>query len=99
MISSNKTLTEIPTIYMDNNNCGAPTVDALRTPISFVNATSETPAVKFLGVHFDPELNFKFHLKTINAKMSRPFTHSDKPSTSYTKMHSSHYTQQQSTPT
>ena len=71
MIFSNKNLTEIPIIYMDNNNSGAPTVEELRTPISFVNTTSETPAVKFLGVHFDPKLNFKFHLKTINAKMSR----------------------------
>ena len=71
MIFTNKNVTETPTIYMDNNNRGAPTVEELRVPISYINPNSETPAVKFLGVHFDPKLNFKYHLKTINAKMSR----------------------------
>ena len=71
MIFSNKHLSVIPEIFMDNNNCGATTVADLCTPISYLSTASEIPAAKFLGVYFDPQLNFKYHLKTINAKMSR----------------------------
>ncbi len=36
-----------------------------------VNLNSETPAIKFLGVYFDPSLNFKFHINLIMKKLSR----------------------------
>jgi hypothetical protein len=36
-----------------------------------VNLNSETLAIKFLGVYFDPSLNFKFHINFIMKKLSR----------------------------
>ena len=71
LIFSNKKIIEPINIYLDNNNLGALTEKSLRTPIKFVNADSEIPAVKFLGVYFDPKLNFKFHIQTIKTKISR----------------------------
>ena len=57
-------------IYLNNNN------DDQHDPIliSEINRVTETddlPAIKFLGVFFDPCLNFKFHLSTIRKKLSR----------------------------
>ena len=31
---------------------------------------ADTPAIKFLGVYFDPSLNFKFHISTLKKKLS-----------------------------
>jgi hypothetical protein len=36
-----------------------------------VNLDSPVPAVKFLGVFIDPQLNFKFHIKQITSKISK----------------------------
>jgi hypothetical protein len=33
--------------------------------------SGETPAIKYLGVYFDPNLNFKFHVQNISKKLSR----------------------------
>ena len=72
MIFSNKQILEHPTIFLDNNNEGSPTNNAeLCTPITYVHPESEVPAVKFLGVFFDPKLNFKFHVQSIKNKISR----------------------------
>lgn len=43
----------------------------LITKLNCINSKSETPAIKFLGVYLDPELNFKYHIKTIQAKISK----------------------------
>ena len=29
------------------------------------------PAIKFLGVFFDPDLNLKFHISTLKIKLSK----------------------------
>ena len=34
-----------------------------------VTSASDTPAIKFLGVYFDPSLNFKFHISTLKKKL------------------------------
>jgi hypothetical protein len=39
-------------------------------PLCKVTASCPTPAIKSLGVYFDPQLNFKHHLKTISTKLS-----------------------------
>ena len=39
--------------------------------LSRVQATDSTPAVKFLGVFFDPDLNFKFHISSLRKKLSK----------------------------
>ena len=62
MLFSNKKNLEHPVIYLDNNNDDQPVNIDLCTPITYITNESEVPAVKFLGVYFDPKLNFKFHL-------------------------------------
>ena len=71
LIFSNKKIDEPIQIFLDNNNFDALVDDSLRTPIHFVTTDSEVPAVKFLGVYFDPKLNFKYHLQTVKNKISR----------------------------
>ena len=71
LLFSNKQNLEHPVIYLDNNNDDQPFNAELCTPITYITTESEVPAVKFLGVYFDPKLNFKFHLETIKAKISR----------------------------
>jgi hypothetical protein len=36
-----------------------------------VDVTSKVPAIRFLGLYFDPMLNFKYHVETIISKVSR----------------------------
>ena len=40
-------------------------------PIICVVPGDDTPAVRFLGVYFDPNLNFHYHIKTISSKLSK----------------------------
>ncbi len=60
-----------PVIYINNNDIGAIQDPAKMIQIPNVNLNSETPAIKFLGVYFDPSLNFKFHINFIMKKLSR----------------------------
>ena len=39
--------------------------------MEIVDNNSEIPAMRFLGVFFDPSLNFKFHVEKITSKISR----------------------------
>ncbi len=36
-----------------------------------VNVNSPEPAIRYLGVYFDPNLNFKHHISTIVNKLSK----------------------------
>ena len=36
-----------------------------------ISAKDKIPAIKYLGVYFDPHLNFKYHLSQISQKVSR----------------------------
>ena len=38
--------------------------------LGYVNLSSEIPAIKFLGVYIDPQLNFKFHINYLRKKIS-----------------------------
>jgi hypothetical protein len=40
-------------------------------PIERVSANSPVPAIRFLGVYFDENLNFKFHINLISSKLSK----------------------------
>ena len=40
-------------------------------PIQRINDSSEIPAIRFLGVFFDQNLNFKHHISLISEKLSR----------------------------
>ncbi len=57
-------------IFCDNNN-GNLNSENLISPIQQVFDTDQTPAIRFLGVFFDQNLNFKFHINTIRSKIAR----------------------------
>ncbi len=54
-----------------NNNNDDQVFPHLIHPIERISLESETPAVKYLGVFFDPNLNFKFHINNLKNKLSR----------------------------
>jgi exonuclease III len=58
-------------IFLNNNNAnGLQDVDLI-SPIVQITEKSKIPAAKFLGVYFDPKLNFKFHIEKIKSKISK----------------------------
>ena len=57
-------------IVLDNNNANQNDENNI-IKLSYVNSNSEIPAIKFLGVHIDPKLNFKHHIDAIHSKVSR----------------------------
>jgi hypothetical protein len=57
-------------IFANNNNSGF-NDPSLCTPLERVHSLSRIPAIKFLGVYFDVDLNFKYHVKTICTRVSR----------------------------
>jgi hypothetical protein len=57
-------------IYINNNNLDQ-NVQSLIHEIKRVLPTDSIPAIKYLGVYFDPDLNFKYHLKQLSSKLSR----------------------------
>ena len=57
-------------IVCDNNN-NDQNLSKNISVISRVQSSDSTPAVKFLGVLFDPDLNFKFHISSIRKKLSK----------------------------
>jgi hypothetical protein len=58
-------------LFINNNNSLESPDQNLVHPISRVLPSSATPAVKFLGVYFDTELNFKYQIHHICSKISR----------------------------
>ena len=57
-------------IFINNNNFDSDNPN-LKFPIEQVSISSEVPAIKFLGIHIDPQLNFKFHITQLNSKISK----------------------------
>jgi hypothetical protein len=57
-------------IFVNNNNPGEDNPD-LCIPIVRITSQSPVPAVKYLGVYFDCELNFKYQIRSICGKISR----------------------------
>ena len=57
-------------IYCNNNNDNQ-NLPELITPIEQITTDSSTPAVKFLGIFVDPNLNFKYHIQYIKSKLSK----------------------------
>jgi len=54
-----------------NNNDDILMDPSLIKQISLVTTNDEIPAVKFLGVYFDQNLSFKYHISTIRKKLSK----------------------------
>ncbi len=59
-----------PIINIDFNNFTGLVNNNLVSPIEFVNLSPD-PTVKFLGVLFDPTLNFKAHINLISSKIAK----------------------------
>ena len=57
-------------IVVNHNNENQNNEDLI-TKLSCVNINNDLPAIKFLGVYLDPKLNFKYHIDTIQSKISR----------------------------
>ena len=57
-------------IFINNNNDGENSKELLHQ-ISQIKMDSKTPAIKYLGVYFDPLINFKFHIDYLSSKISR----------------------------
>ena len=56
-------------IFLNNNNPNE-NLPNLILPLSRVLPTDKTPAIKYLGIYFDQNLNFKFHINQISKKLS-----------------------------
>ena len=59
-----------PVLYCNNNNMDQ-NLPNLISMLGRVSHTDTTHAIKFLGVYFDPALNFKYHISTLKNKLSR----------------------------
>jgi len=57
-------------IFINNHNLNESHDASLINPILRVYGTEDDPSVKFLGVYFDPELNFKNHIQKMRGKIS-----------------------------
>jgi Reverse transcriptase (RNA-dependent DNA polymerase) len=58
-------------IFLDFNNDNDIVDQNLITKLERVSNESTVPAIKFLGVFIDPQLNFKYHISKINSKISK----------------------------
>jgi hypothetical protein len=57
-------------LFINNNNHLEAQDPTLITELQQVKTTDKIPAIKYLGVYFDPLLNFKYHVSKIAAKIS-----------------------------
>ena len=57
-------------LFIDMNNANENDPNLIKT-IKRISSNSEFPAVKFLGVLFDPDLNFKMQIHHISSKISK----------------------------
>ena len=57
-------------IFCNNNNLDQDSAENISV-ISRVTVNDELPAIQFLGVFFDPSLNFKHHISTLKNKLSK----------------------------
>jgi hypothetical protein len=73
LFSSNRAVQQLKIELFINNN--SPSIEDenpnLIHKIEQIDSSSKIPAIRFLGVFFDPQLNFKFHVEQIISKVSR----------------------------
>jgi Reverse transcriptase (RNA-dependent DNA polymerase) len=70
VISNSKNIADYPFNIFINNNNGEQNVQSLIYPLKRVNHNDTVPAIKYLGVFFDPSLNFKYHFSYLTKKIS-----------------------------
>ena len=71
IISSTANIHETKTKIFINNNNPNGTDPNFISEINRILPSDKCPAVKYLGVFFDPNLNFKHHIQYISSKISR----------------------------
>jgi len=71
IFSSSQLIHESETHVFINNNNPEQNDPSNIFEIKRINLDDETPAYKYLGVFFDPNLNFKFHIQKILSKLNR----------------------------
>jgi hypothetical protein len=70
-MSSSRLVHDTPTkVFINNNNLGQ-NDPGLIHEIKRVLPSDNVPAIKYLGVYFDPNVNFKYHVQQISVKLSR----------------------------
>jgi hypothetical protein len=69
MLISNAKVSPAVSIYINNNNDNQNDRENV-FPLAQVFSTDQIPAIKYLGVYFDPQLNFKFHIDYVSKKLS-----------------------------
>jgi hypothetical protein len=75
LISNSQTVHDsLVSIFLNNNNPGQ-NLPNLIHEIKRVGISDKVPAIKYLGVYFDPSLTFKYHLQQINSKISKALYH------------------------
>jgi hypothetical protein len=76
LFSSNRAVLNLNFDLFINNN--SPNVEvenpSLVHKMEQINSLSKIPAMRFLGVFFYPQLNFKYHVELIISKVSEPFS-------------------------
>jgi hypothetical protein len=71
LFTNSKIVEESDIIILINNNNENENFPEKISRIERITLNSKIPAMKFLGVFFDPKLNFKFHIKQLSSKLAR----------------------------
>jgi hypothetical protein len=71
IISNSRQVHVTPTQIFINNNNADQNEQGLIHEIKRVLPSDDVPAIKYLGVYFDPNLNFKYHVRQLSVKLSR----------------------------
>jgi Reverse transcriptase (RNA-dependent DNA polymerase) len=61
-------------VCINNNNPGQNNASLIHE-IQRVGIHDDTPAIKYLGVYFDPGLTFKYHINQLSSKLSKVLYH------------------------
>ena len=70
IVFSRSNITQNVVVVCQNNTEGRNVLENI-VDLSRVSSENPTPAIKFLGVFFDPDLNFKFHISSLRKKLSK----------------------------
>ena len=70
MLFTRSSCDDNPVLYCNNNNSNQ-NLPIHISELGRVTSADDLPAIKFLGVYFDPLLNFKHHISILKNKLSR----------------------------
>jgi Reverse transcriptase (RNA-dependent DNA polymerase) len=71
IVSNSRIVHETPTnLFINNNNPGEDD-QGKKIEILRILPSDNIPAIKYLGVYFDPNLSFKYHIQQLSKKLSR----------------------------